>query len=427
MERSDPKWLWIKPLDVLFFRDSRPFTAGESHRAKSAFPPTPYPFVGAIRSRILADVLPLVGSDFRAYRERITGDKPRTQNLDVVVDVIGDADNYGRLRFRGPFLARKCPGGEYEPLFLPPRDLFRERCLNPLRAGQLPSDVSFAPVGGGKLGLLWSREPLGKNLKDTLLTPAELAAYLVGGTAPSDVLDIEKVVKRELRVGIALKVGQRVAQEGMFYMPEVLRLGSEDGAAGFLVEVSGLEFTDLPKNDYTFEDKGLLQLGGEGRAALYKCVSGDPLGELADLKQTITPKILKTKLFKLYLATPAIFQQGWLPDFIDGDTLKIKSGSGLDGVELELLAAAVGKPLPIGGWDLARRQPKPMYKAVPPGSVYYFWVREGGERIVDLFHLKCSIQEFASNPLKKLAQIGFGLTLVGCWSYPDLGAQREVE
>jgi hypothetical protein len=165
---AESKWLWIEPLDVLFFRDSKPFTAGESFRAKSAFPPTPYPFVGAIRSRVLADVLPQVGSNLDAYREHITN-RVNHQELNEIVTVLGDAEGYGKLEFRGPFLARQKPDKRYEFLFPAPLDLFEKQQLNPL--DKLPSGVLFNPPAGSTRSptLLWSRESLGSELKDVFL------------------------------------------------------------------------------------------------------------------------------------------------------------------------------------------------------------------------------------------------------------------
>jgi CRISPR-associated protein Cmr3 len=47
-------WIKIEPLDVLLFRESKPFSAGENFRAAGRFPPSSLPLVGAIRSRALA-------------------------------------------------------------------------------------------------------------------------------------------------------------------------------------------------------------------------------------------------------------------------------------------------------------------------------------------------------------------------------------
>lgn len=421
---AESKWLWIEPLDVLFFRDSKPFTAGESFRAKSAFPPTPYPFVGAIRSRVLVDVLPLIGSNFQEYREHITKAANHPE-LDTIVAVLGDAESYGNLEFRGPFLARRKQDEHYELLFPAPFDLFEKQQLNPLDG--LPSGVQFNPPAEITQNptLLWSRGSLGGELKDVFISLEGLKRYLSGETPRQDELD-KNFLQRELRVGIALEPGRRTVKEGMFYMPEMIRLDRDPqrGQAGFVLEVAGLSFANASQEkvrNYPLQG-GLLQLGGEGRAARYQVITGDnPLGELEKLSAALKERVQQTKRFKLYLASPAIFKQGWLPDFIDEKTLEVKSDHGVrqNNLNFRLIAAAVGKSLPIGGWDLARNAPKPLLKAVPPGSVYFFELMDGNAQIViDAFHCKYKMQGLTGDSnLPKLAKIGFGLTFVGCWDY----------
>jgi len=412
---AESKWLWIEPLDVLFFRDSKPFTAGESFQAKSAFPPTPYPFVGAIRSRVLADVLPMIRSNLGAYQEHITK-KANHRELNEIIAVLGDVESYGKLEFRGPFLARREQDGRCELFFPAPFDLFEKQRLSPL--SKVPDGVRFnSSHGDGEenvLRVLWSRESLGSELKDVFLSSQGVQRYLRGEMPREDECDTE-FFQRELRVGIALEPGRRTAKEGMFYMPEMIRLADK---TGFVLEVAGLSFANTSVN-YNFPHEGLLQLGGESRGAYYQTLKeGNPLNELEKLGAALEEQIKRTKCFKLYLASPAIFKNGWLPDFI---TDRARLEGTIDGLRVQLVAAAVGKSLPIGGWDLANKRPKVMYKAVPPGSVYFFKLKEGQAKdVIKVFHLKCRVQESVTgDKLKrlKLEKVGFGLTFVGCWDY----------
>jgi CRISPR-associated protein Cmr3 len=96
----------------------------------------------------------------------------------------------------------------------------------------------------------------------------------------------------------------------------------------------------------------------------------------------------------LYLSTPAIFKTGWKPD------LEKKFG-----IKADLVAAVVGKPLHIGGFDMVKREPKTMYKAVPAGSVYYYKVTEGYELVEEKLQGKA-----ISDVLKTQ---GFGIAYVG--------------
>ena len=106
---------------------------------------------------------------------------------------------------------------------------------------------------------------------------------------------------------------------------------------------------------------------------------------------------------KIYLATPAIFKNGSLPEFI--------SKGSYEGIEFELLNMAIGKPIFIGGFDMKKRQPKPMKKAVPAGSVYYLRSNKAQE-LASKLHSK-SISEI--NP-----EQGFGICYCGTFNMNEL-------
>jgi CRISPR-associated protein Cmr3 len=71
-----------------------------------------------------------------------------------------------------------------------------------------------------------------------------------------------------------------------------------------------------------------------------------------------------------------------------------------------MYAAAVGKPIYLGGWDMKARAPKPMLKGVPAGSVYYLRVDEGDPAALFKACHGQSISEARE-------QAGFGLCYAG--------------
>jgi len=428
-------WLFIEPLDVLLFRDSRPFTAGETHRAKTIFPPTPYPFVGALRTSILIEQ----GIDFEDYRNsRID------QKIHEAIGTPKDYD-YGELQMCGPFLAQQ--GNKLEVFFPLPYNLLGgepvvvskplEKGLEAARYNPLIPEVSFTVP-------LWVHaEGAGEELKDKMLTDNGLFWYLHGdvGMQPQETRNL---YSREIRVGIELNPGRSTAQEGRLYMAEFIRLNREK-RTGFLLRINAERLKEILDKEPLLSS-GIMVLGGERRAAHYEPA------ELANstFQELISPDgqrykklmeaVKNTRLngkyrFKLYLASPAIFANGWLPDFI---TDRTKLEGKIDGLQIRLVTAAVGKPLAIGGWDLAKRAPKPLLKAVPPGSVYFFELLQGEvEELFKQLHFTCRLQlqgktinmssigtdekQKQEIALSKLAQIGFGLTFVGAWDY----ARRE--
>ena len=387
-------WISIEPLDVLMFRDSRPFTGGESHHARCIFPPLPLAFQGAVRSKYLADK----GIDFNTYKG---GKAP--ERVYKLIGEPGKSDSYGKLTIKGPFLFQK---GKKEVYFTLPRDILEPSVMRPAKVlEEVKTDYKsfkeFYPLLGGQ-----------GEVKDYFMTIDGLLSYLEGKEKLDEEKDVAKredIYDREQRTGIKLGT-HRIAEIGMFYIAEFIRLKEN---IGFLLEVE--------PEEVIVKEEGVLQLGGESRAVYYRRCKEDGLEELVSEKKTekIKEKIMKNGKFKIYLATPAIFETGnhkagWIPHFIDKNSLYCKDSEEIDRKRFKLVSAAVGKPLGIGGWDLARGCPKPMLKAVPAGSVYFFEFEDKVDeatvdRLLEKYHFECISS--------RDAQIGLGLSFVGVWDY----------
>ena len=160
-----------------------------------------------------------------------------------------------------------------------------------------------------------------------------------------------------------------------------------DSKLRFVVDMDGID--QLPES-------GLIKLGGEGKGFAYSKVSQktDPLSN--DDRTILQNMVCASGKFKLYLATHAIFDDGWFPKELHPD--------------IELITAAVGNYVTVGRWDVAHGSPKSTYRAVPAGSVYYFKLTNGADvdKILDCLHCK--------NISDQRAQEGFGLAYVGAVS-----------
>lgn len=399
-------WIWLEPLDVLLFRDSRPFTGGESHRARSLFPPSPLSFQGAIRTLIIANELAKSGYDFNDFRDYLLGrtflgeNFPRKEELEGILRKVGDAEGFGELRILGPFIARRNKAG-YETFFPLPLDIY-------LRADGEGGESQ--PVVLSPLHQKWEEKPGYDRSWPSSLLPLwsewkveEALGYWITGNGFKEYLLGESgdyrwlcrgLYLREPRLGIKLRP-TRTVEQGMLYMADFIRL--EKGVGFFLEVKAGSEELLEP-----LRGAGVMALGGEGRAVWREEVSTDPLFGLKALKRDLIAGI--RDLFKVVLISPAIFHQGWKPDFL-GEGLVGEVG----GVRVELMAAAVGKPIGIGGWDLAFGRPKALRWAVPPGSVFYFRIVDGQvEEAVEAFHFATTLQELAGDGrLRELGKIGF--------------------
>lgn len=103
------------------------------------------------------------------------------------------------------------------------------------------------------------------------------------------------------------------------------------------------------------------------------------------------------------LATPGIFERGYLPTWVC---------QAVPGIEVRIVAAAVSRYQSISGWDYKKREPKPSRRLAPAGSVYFFEI-EGDESAID-----CFINNVWWRPISDAEQDrrdGFGVALVGVW------------
>jgi CRISPR-associated protein Cmr3 len=211
-----------------------------------------------------------------------------------------------------------------------------------------------------------------------------LRKYLIGETSCLTSEKSEFIID-EPKVGITRSHRTLATEEGMLYRINMKRFRNSE--FGFVVDVDGID--QLPKS-------ALIKLGGEGKGFTYRviCQKTDPISD--DDRSTIRDVVRDSGKFKLYLATHAIFDDGWLPKCLHED--------------IELITAAVGNYVTIGGWNVARRGPKESYRAVPAGSVYYFQVinSEKTDAILDCLHYR--------NIGDQRTQEGFGLAYVGAVS-----------
>lgn len=357
-------FLRIKPLDTLFFRSARPMTMGVDTWGEVIFPPFPSTLYGAIRSFMIFQRGTLKDFLKGKYKEDL-----------------GTPDEEGKLSLLGPLLLK-----DDQVLFPLPLDLVRseEGNLVPLKLKtvQMPFLSDYKP----RCVFVWDGKGIVKDASG-FLTQKAFVNYLTGRADRFEGLEGRDVFLYEEKIGIARERATLTSKEGHLYRIPLIRL--KEGV-GMLVKVEGVE--DIPSS-------GVLQLGGENKGAVFRALEDNPLREIEELSSELVGEV-----FKIYIATPAIFQKGWLPQWMDETNLQGE----WKGIRLRLISASIGKPLRVGGWDLAKGRPKRMYKAVPPGSIYCFQVMghlNNPQRLLDAFHLK-NISDV--NPKE-----GFGLSIMG--------------
>lgn len=355
--------LFIEPNDVWLFRDGRPFDVYAGHRARTLFPPFPTVVQGMIRSAHLA----FCGVRLDDY---LHGKAP-----EEIIEAIGAPSSSPPFKLRGPFVARRLDSSSRLQRFFPrPADAYlrdgkyvalqpqeleegiRSNLPDNLRLLYPPKNPEEEKSSGKVSGLddWWPESALLKYLDGKTVTQAELREYAISKKAGKPENPVP-IFERENRFGVHLQSDIRRPRDGFIYEIEYARL--EDGF-GLEVEVNGLPDKQWPQT-------GMVRLGGDGRAARFTRLDG--LLTLPSV-DTVGNKT------KIYFATPAYFACGWKP----------MSWTIFFEDHAELVAAALDKPLAVGGIDLANAEKsahsekaaadmhKPSRRYVQAGSVYFF-------------------------------------------------------
>ncbi len=338
-------WYTLTPLDVLLFRDAKPFTPGERAWAGGNFPPTGHAISGAIRS------------------------------------IVGDRQPQPKII--GPFFCY-----EQSTLYFP----------RPLGfAGKDPLlPLEWVPEHPLKAGLLWDKfrpMPLVKSVRSSedgesgdepkyrqYLPQEVVAKYLSDGKIDdSDWLlakqGEDKPWTVEVRSHNSLKLGTRQVKPTESYFTEaaIRLLDKWSIAIGLDVELTSPQ---------------TLRLGGEGHhIILERCPELDSQWQEI---QRISEKNFKKEQKALaqplqrriaYLVTPGIFEmprkgrsmcQAWPWEWKLAHAPKSPDRS--DKQEYNLVGVATDKPVMINGRIRSKAGisiPSPQLFAAPPGSMYY--------------------------------------------------------
>ena len=320
----------LRPIDTLFFRDARPF--GPADQAQSGLP-SPQTLAGAIRTLLL--------EQFGVNWDRVADGVRTLGSLQRSLERMGpEMAAVGRVEISGPWLRqasdvlvpapfnlrlKKGEGHQEAPVVR----------LDPLRN----PPPGWLPQGEGMLPLwYYGRDPL-KGLGSSMyLRPVGLAAFLAGDVPSADALvGLEDLCATDARIGIGLDAATGTVAKGLIYSANLLALKL---GVSFYAEVSGSRSALAPLLD----SQVVMRFGGEGR---YVAVESS-----TELFQWPGARRKAGQGRTLLLTTPAALD-GWRPR------------------GLALVSAAVGKPQPVSGWDMARGGPKPNRFMVPAGSVYF--------------------------------------------------------
>lgn len=365
-----------QPLDTLFFRDGKPFSMGDESWADGIFPPYPSVIYGALRSWFIAN-----------HKSDITDNLIDNESAKIQINSIC-YNLSGELHFPLPldFVEKKRKRDDAEAKRLEDN---REERSKTYEISKLQLERNNTINNYPLKEILYATEGV-ESVDDGLIGISHLKQYLEGTLAVVEAKKIKDIAVSEAKVGIGRDKRINSTLEGNLYRVGMRRLKELQIVIDF----------DLPDSD--FEPSKLIKLGGEGKVVSLKVLrrKNKAIPIYANTIKLNNPKENHPNEFKLYLATPAIFKNGWKPDLEKEEI----------GIKAELVAASIGKLLNIGGFDMKERRPKPMLKAVPAGSVYYYKTKEDPQKVLEKLQGKLISDRI--NGIDTIKE-GYGLTFVG--------------
>ncbi len=384
----------LAPLDPLLFGDNRSARAGVDH-ALADQDPSPATLYGAIGARIAqalgaggkagwGPAAPVLGG----FRAGLGDEAPAGAEL------LGWtlADPAGKRWFPRPLHCRLEEVGE-SVFALPP--------LRPAaEADAFPSSLAFPRrlTAADPPDL-----PPADEIESPLLVEHDLLEEILTAGIEPRTRDLrpslrapQALYRPEVRPGLAMDNDSNTAAEGRLFSRPYRRFagGLGPGATGYETTrfLAWYRVLQLPAGaPASFDGTGFL--GGDRRRAE---LAFTPVGErpLPELHKAVAAAAPESAGWLAYLLTPTLAAR---PVSLAGR---------------EPIAAALGRPFPVSGWDAAAEGPRPILTLIPAGSVFFFtWEESQGPDARPAFLEKYWLSSVAG-PYR---HAGFGRVLLGVW------------
>lgn len=429
----------FNPRDVLYFRDGRPLGgAADGNGAQWPLPSVWHSAVLSAFHRTFSDEE--ISTYAKTHQHARRGEKDRNfQKLKRTKAV------FGGTKTLGPF-----PQKDGKLFFPIPADLLlNEEGDAPAKPAQLlptelPADCDSNLPSPLKYVLWKEIKPTKKELGQWISEDG-LKKYLAGKidelTLGTDLVKNSDLFDTEARPGIGIDADTGTTKDGAFYAAEYMRLkpGVELVATVDAISVGRNGETDLWEKFEKKSDRSGLIFGGQRGLAWTETSA-----ETKDAEDIVPPAPqVSGKLVKWTLLTPALFNAGWRPHFVDESgnvRLKViperKPGQSREAwreavktapdIVATLVAARIAKGIPTSGWKINASEvdknsgndgggaPKATRLLVPAGSVFYFECDSES----DAQNLVAALHGKGKSGL--LGEQGYGLGICSAWSFsPD--------
>ncbi len=223
-----------------------------------------------------------------------------------------------------------------------------------------------------------------------------------------EVVSLDELVAYEPRLGISIDKNSGIVNDGMLYQTEHMRFHQgrfEQVALSIKVGGCSEQLQSLLSN---IGESGSVKLGGEGRQSFVSISEVKESDQKIALSKNLQASLTAAKTAKLVFTSPCYFdsEMAWLPsDFeLKGDEVQSYRGQ-IKGCGIDIISCCTSKPLRLGGWDVAKNQPKPLRSFIPAGSCWYIKTVQLAELITHLEH----------DNIGQLEQFGYGNALCLPW------------
>lgn len=401
--------------DPIIARDGRPFGVGQGNRMRSLPWLLPSVVAGSFRTALVKANLDLdfswnmperllavkVAGVFPTTKAEVTGEE---LYLPAPNDCVWDESN-GRIHRVQPVEFDKGEGVDF-PINGP----------NPVR---LTEDQAKEDFKAKSIPAWWPME--------------KYTEWLIHGdtTRPAEWFGLSFLTPaiQETREHVALDPGTGAAVEGQLFATTGLNLThmqrfSVKESQAFKDRFTEIRLTArVTISDSAFDHvehfKIWHPLGGERRLVHWQRHDAANMWQCPGKVRTALEKATRIRMI---LATPAIFEQGWKPGWLDADTL---TGTPpiVGAPTLKLTGVSIQRWKAVSGWSLAKIDnagrfnangkpgPKPIRRMVPAGGVYFF-ENVSGESAAALAESGW-LQPISDDPQDR--NDGFGLAVWGTW------------
>lgn len=388
------KWL-IVTRDPLIFRNGKPFTAAPGSRSETLPIPFPSTLAGAVRTR--AGLNPVTG---KFQEGEIEGLLRKTIYSPILIEINNDFQVID-------YLLPAPTDAIYFKTGIP--EIAAQYDLKPLKVDDTQVDLSGLSICGPEKIIKAKPHPRAptfwywNKLKEWLENPKFVGAVKLNE------IGIQKLVQ-ESRTHVGLEPNTLVAEDGALFQTSGLEFSHQDrkDTEPFLLSKSKqLGLLVVTDADMT---EGIGHLGGESRTVTWIENKEFQL-PFESCPETIRKQILQDGHCRLILITPAYFENGNVPTWLQ---TKFK---------VTVKAVINKRYLGISGWDYKLKAPKPSRRLTPAGSVFFLKLPE--EKSLRESFIKNTWMHTISDDPEQNRLDGFGLALLGVWNGTDRDMKKE--